>query len=113
LKRTFRPEFLNRLDEIVIFTSLSREELRRIVDLQLESLNRTLAGRRIHLEATPEAREKLLEIGYDPQYGARPLRPGVGEGALRHDRGRSREDRLLRQRRYPPAKEEVRQRFKP
>jgi ATP-dependent Clp protease ATP-binding subunit ClpB len=74
LRAHFRPEFLNRLDEIVVFTSLSREELRRIVRLQLENLNRTLAGRRMSLTSTPEAEEKLLALGYDPEYGARPLR---------------------------------------
>ncbi len=74
LREHFRPEFLNRLDEIVIFTALSRGELRRIVELQLALLNRTLASRRMSLEATPGAVEKLLEIGYDPEYGARPLR---------------------------------------
>jgi len=77
LRAHFRPEFLNRLDDIVIFTSLSREQLRRIVELQLERLNRTLAGRRIRLRATAEAAEKLLQIGYDPEYGARPLRRAV------------------------------------
>ncbi len=77
LRRQFRPEFLNRLDEIVIFTSLSRAELRAIVGLQLERLNRTLVPRRIRLRATPEAEDALLRIGYDPDYGARPLRRTV------------------------------------
>jgi len=61
----------------VIFTSLSREELREIVRLQLERLNRTLAARRIRIQAAPEAEAELLRIGYDPDYGARPLRRAV------------------------------------
>jgi ATP-dependent Clp protease ATP-binding subunit ClpB len=77
LRAHFRPEFLNRLDEVVIFTSLSREQLRHIVDLQLEALGRTLAPRRIHLRATDAAKERLLAVGWDPEYGARPLRRAV------------------------------------
>jgi ATP-dependent Clp protease ATP-binding subunit ClpB len=77
LRAHFRPEFLNRIDEVVIFTSLSREQLRHIVDLQLEALSRTLAGRRISLRATEGAKERLLESGWDPEYGARPLRRAV------------------------------------
>jgi ATP-dependent Clp protease ATP-binding subunit ClpB len=77
LRAHFRPEFLNRLDEVVIFTSLSREQLRHIVDLQLEALGRTLAPRRIRLRATEAAKERLLAVGWDPEYGARPLRRAV------------------------------------
>ncbi len=77
LRAHFRPEFLNRLDEIVIFTSLSRAQLRRIVDLQLEALGRTLAPRRIRLRVSEEAKERLLAVGWDPEYGARPLRRAV------------------------------------
>ena len=77
LRAHFRPEFLNRLDEVVIFTSLSREQLRHIVDLQLEALGRTLAPRRICLRATDAAKEQLLAVGWDPEYGARPLRRAV------------------------------------
>ncbi len=77
LRAHFRPEFLNRLDEVVIFTSLSREQLRHIVDLQLEALGRTLAPRRIRLRATDVAKERLLAVGWDPEYGARPLRRAV------------------------------------
>jgi ATP-dependent Clp protease ATP-binding subunit ClpB len=77
LRAHFRPEFLNRLDEVVIFTSLSREQLRHIVDLQLEALGRTLAPRRICLRATDAAKEQLLSVGWDPEYGARPLRRAV------------------------------------
>jgi len=77
LRAHFRPEFLNRLDEVVIFTSLSREQLRHIVDLQLDALDRTLAPRRIRLRATDAAKERLLAVGWDPEYGARPLRRAV------------------------------------
>ncbi|MFN3485749.1 MAG: hypothetical protein ACK44W_09740, partial [Planctomycetota bacterium] len=67
-------EFLNRIDEIVVFHSLSQEHLRKIVDLQLEQVRRRLSERRIQLDVTPEVREALAREGYDPQYGARPLR---------------------------------------
>ena len=71
---TFKPEFLNRLDEVVIFYPLSTEELARIVELQVALLTKRLGERRIRLEVTPAAREWLAITGYDPAYGARPLR---------------------------------------
>ena len=71
---TFKPEFLNRLDEVVIFDPLSTHELSRIVGLQVELLARRLQDRRIGLQVTPAAREWLARSGYDPAYGARPLR---------------------------------------
>jgi ATP-dependent Clp protease ATP-binding subunit ClpB len=70
----FKPEFLNRLDDIVIFDALTIEQLARIVDIQLGELGKRLAGRRLSLEVTPAAREWLAVTGYDPLYGARPLR---------------------------------------
>jgi ATP-dependent Clp protease ATP-binding subunit ClpB len=70
----FRPEFLNRVDEIIIFSRLDMEQLRRIVDIQLRSLRRRLADRKITLEVTPEALDLLAHEGYDPAYGARPLK---------------------------------------
>jgi ATP-dependent Clp protease ATP-binding subunit ClpB len=70
----FKPEFLNRLDEIVLFDALGSEELSRIVDLQVASLARRLAVRRISLEVTAAAKDWLTLTGYDPAYGARPLR---------------------------------------
>jgi ATP-dependent Clp protease ATP-binding subunit ClpB len=70
----FKPEFLNRLDDVVIFDALSLEELGRIVELQIEHLARRLAERRITLDVTPAAREWLAIEGFDPSYGARPLR---------------------------------------
>jgi len=72
--RTFKPEFLNRLDDVVIFDPLSTEDLARIVELQVAMLAKRLQERRITLEVTPAAREWLSITGYDPAYGARPLR---------------------------------------
>ena len=74
LHSTFRPEFLNRVDDIIVFDPLSRDELLQIVGLQLGRLSRVLADRRITLEATEAAKRKLAEAGYDPAFGARPLR---------------------------------------
>ncbi|MDK9295419.1 ATP-dependent chaperone ClpB [Propionibacterium freudenreichii] len=74
VKDHFRPEFLNRLDEIVLFDELSREDLDKIVDISLDKLNRRLAERRISIDVSAAAREWLARTGYDPVYGARPLR---------------------------------------
>jgi len=74
VRSAFRPEFLNRLDDIVMFDPLSREDLRRIVAIQLERLGRRLASRRITVEVTDAAADWLGEVGFDPVYGARPLR---------------------------------------
>jgi ATP-dependent Clp protease ATP-binding subunit ClpB len=74
LRQQFRPEFLNRVDEIVVFHSLSREHLKQIVDIQLERLRARLAERHIVLELTERAKEHLALAGYDPSYGARPLK---------------------------------------
>jgi ATP-dependent Clp protease ATP-binding subunit ClpB len=77
LRATFRPEFLNRIDEIVIFGRLSKEQLVEVVELQAAGLRARLAGRRIELELTEAARELLVDLGYDPAYGARPLKRTV------------------------------------
>jgi ATP-dependent Clp protease ATP-binding subunit ClpB len=74
VREHFKPEFLNRLDDIVIFDSLATDELTRIVDLQVAALARRLSSRRLTLEVTDAAREWLAINGYDPLYGARPLR---------------------------------------
>jgi ATP-dependent Clp protease ATP-binding subunit ClpB len=74
VRESFKPEFLNRLDEIVVFDALSPAELERIVDLQVEALRRRLSGRRLDLEVTDGARAWLARTGFDPVYGARPLR---------------------------------------
>jgi ATP-dependent Clp protease ATP-binding subunit ClpB len=74
LRGHFRPEFLNRIDEIVLFKPLTLAEIEHIVDLQIEALRRRLAERRISLELTEPARRLIAREGYDPVYGARPLR---------------------------------------
>jgi ATP-dependent Clp protease ATP-binding subunit ClpB len=74
LRNHFRPEFLNRVDDIIVFRPLSRDDLVRIVDLQLARLDQLLVARNLKLEVTPQARELLAEQGYDPVYGARPLK---------------------------------------
>ncbi|TMD54101.1 MAG: hypothetical protein E6I85_06835, partial [Chloroflexi bacterium] len=74
LVQHFRPEFLNRVDEVIVFKPLTREQLKAIVDIQLESLRRRLAERKIELELTEEAKALLAERGWDPAYGARPLK---------------------------------------
>jgi ATP-dependent Clp protease ATP-binding subunit ClpB len=74
LKQAFRPEFLNRIDEIIIFEPLDRESLERIVDIQIRILAGRLKQRNVDLQLSPEARCRLIEEGYDPQYGARPLK---------------------------------------
>src|SRR5713101_7436778 len=74
LRASFRPEFINRIDEIVIFNQLGKEQLAKIVGLLLKSVEKLLAERQVTLELTPAAQELLLREGYDPAYGARPLR---------------------------------------
>ncbi|MGI6658536.1 MAG: ATP-dependent Clp protease ATP-binding subunit [Dethiobacteraceae bacterium] len=74
LKRTFRPEFLNRVDEVIVFPALSEAQLSEIVSLMLQDLRNRLAGFEIGLEVTEAAKAKLAKEGYDPTYGARPLR---------------------------------------
>jgi ATP-dependent Clp protease ATP-binding subunit ClpB len=74
LRRTFRPEFLNRIDEIVIFRALGSEEIHKIVDIQLEDLRKRLRERKISIVLSPQARDLLAKRGYDPVFGARPLK---------------------------------------
>ncbi|MBC8263440.1 MAG: AAA family ATPase [Anaerolineales bacterium] len=74
LKKTFRPEFLNRIDEIIIFHTLSQEQVKQIVDFQMEEISTRLAEQGLTVELTEAAREWLAEEGYDPQFGARPLK---------------------------------------
>ena len=74
LHRAFRPEFLNRLDEIVFYKPLTRENMTRIIDLQIDKLNRRLTEQQIHVELTDSAKSAIVDASYDPQYGARPLR---------------------------------------
>jgi ATP-dependent Clp protease ATP-binding subunit ClpB len=74
VRNAFKPEFLNRLDDVIVFDALTTGELTQIVDLQIERLAARLAGRRLTLTVTPAAREWLALTGFDPVYGARPLR---------------------------------------
>lgn len=74
LKKTIRPEFLNRIDELIMFTPLNREEVRSIVEIQFISIQNNLAEMGIEMSATEEALDWLAELGYDPQFGARPLK---------------------------------------
>ena len=74
LKKTIRPEFLNRIDELIMFTPLNREEVRSIVEIQFKGIQKNLADMGIEMSATEEALDWLAELGYDPQFGARPLK---------------------------------------
>jgi ATP-dependent Clp protease ATP-binding subunit ClpB len=77
LRRGFRPEFLNRVDDIIIFKPLREEQIERIVDLQLKGLEHLLADRKITIEVTPDAKRLIAEEGYDPAFGARPLKRAI------------------------------------
>lgn len=77
LKKTFRPEFLNRVDEVIIFRSLGKKELKKIVELELEEVKGRLKEKQIEIELTSKAKDFLIERGYDPNYGARPLRRAI------------------------------------
>jgi ATP-dependent Clp protease ATP-binding subunit ClpC len=74
LKASFRPEFLNRVDETIVFHGLEKEHIVQIVDLMMKDLHKRLAEQNMTMEVTEEAKAKLVEDGYDPAYGARPLR---------------------------------------
>ena len=74
LKQSFRPEFLNRLDEIVYYKPLTKEEIGGVVDLLLARLRGRLADKQLKLEVTPAAKAAIVDGGYDPVYGARPLK---------------------------------------
>ena len=74
LKDSFRPEFLNRLDEIILFDVLSNESIRKIVDIEIDKINKRLLEKDIHLSFTDAVYDLLAKEGYNPQYGARPLR---------------------------------------
>jgi ATP-dependent Clp protease ATP-binding subunit ClpB len=74
LKKSIRPEFLNRIDETIMFTPLNREDVHKIVELQFQGITKTLLENDIHLSATPEAIDWLAQLGFDPQFGARPIK---------------------------------------
>ena len=74
LRRSFKPEFLNRIDETVLFTPLGKKQIAEIIDVQLKGLRKRLAGRKITLELTDACKEYIAESAYDPAFGARPLK---------------------------------------
>jgi ATP-dependent Clp protease ATP-binding subunit ClpC len=82
LRKHFRPEFLNRIDDIVVFHPLTREHIRRIVDVQLTRLSKRLGDRNLTMELSDEARDLLAELGFDPVYGARPLKRTIQRRVL-------------------------------
>jgi ATP-dependent Clp protease ATP-binding subunit ClpB len=82
LREHFRPEFLNRIDEIIFFHALGREHMKRIIDIQIGGLTRRLAERKIHVTLTDAAKEQLVREGYDPAYGARPLKRSIQRRVL-------------------------------
>jgi len=73
LKNHFRPEFLNRVDERIIFHSLSKKDLLSIVDIKIDDLRDKLSDRNLNISVTDQAKEEIMELGYDPTYGARPI----------------------------------------
>ena len=77
LKKTFRPEFLGRIDEVIMFHGLTRENIEVIADIQIKKVKGLLAARRIQLEIEPAARTAVVDAGYEPRFGARPLRRAI------------------------------------
>jgi ATP-dependent Clp protease ATP-binding subunit ClpC len=77
LRRTFRPEFLNRVDDIIIFQALTKEDVLKIVDLEVKKVAERISERGVAIQLTPTAREWLANEGYDPQFGARPLKRAI------------------------------------
>ena len=82
LRSQFRPEFLNRIDEIIVFNKLGIEEVKLIVDIQLKRLKTRLAAKKVDIILSPQAREMLVEIGFDPVYGARPIKRAIQQHVL-------------------------------
>jgi ATP-dependent Clp protease ATP-binding subunit ClpB len=82
LRAHFRPEFINRVDDIIIFHALAREQMRTIIDIQLRGLVKRLEDRKIHVELTDRAKDLIIEEGYDPTYGARPLKRTIQRRVL-------------------------------
>jgi ATP-dependent Clp protease ATP-binding subunit ClpB len=82
LREHFRPEFLNRIDEIIFFHALGREHMKRIIDIQIAGLTKRLEERKIHVTLTDAAKDQLVREGYDPAYGARPLKRSIQRRVL-------------------------------
>ena len=77
LRSSFKPEFLNRVDEIIIFHNLTREDIKKIVEIQMKQLKSRLKERKMDIELKEDAKDLLCELGYDPTYGARPLKRAI------------------------------------
>src|SRR6185369_8433565 len=77
LRQQFRPEFLNRVDDIIVFNALTREHLSLIVDIQLANVGKLLKDRKVRIEVTSAAKDQIIAEGYDPQYGARPMKRAI------------------------------------
>src|SRR6201999_341893 len=77
LKKVFRPEFLNRIDEVIVFHKLQKDEIKEIVDLLLRRIRESMADRELQLDLSEEAKDLLVEKGWDPSMGARPLRRAI------------------------------------
>ena len=77
LRQQFRPEFLNRIDDIIVFNTLSREHLSQIVNMQIDNVGKLLKDRKVKIEVTEAARNTIISEGYDPQFGARPMRRAI------------------------------------
>ena len=82
LKKTIRPEFLNRIDETIMFLPLTKEEIAEVVRLQMNAISRMLEPQGLHLEATPHAIQYLATVGYDPEFGARPVKRAIQHHVL-------------------------------
>ncbi len=82
MKKTIRPEFLNRIDEVIMFTPLTKDEIHDIVNLMFDGVKKMLLKNNLNIDITENAITKLAEIGYDPQYGARPLKRVIQKEVL-------------------------------
>ena len=82
MRRTFKPEFLNRIDDIIVFDALTRAEMDQIFDIQLSRVRRLLASRQLEIRVSPTARTALCDAGFDPAYGARPLKRAIQQHLL-------------------------------
>ncbi len=82
LKDYFKPEFLNRIDEIILFRNLSKEDLMKIVDIQIKYVNKNLSNKKLSITLTQAAKKYLIEKGYDPSFGARPLKRVIQQNIL-------------------------------
>ncbi len=77
MRHSFRPEFLNRIDDVIVFNTLSRDNLSQIVDIQLGAVSKMVKDRKLNLVVTPAAKDTIINEGYDPQFGARPMRRAI------------------------------------